>query len=78
MDLNLEFLEFQSFITIKKLRHEMQRVNRMHITESICRVNEEKGNLRLDYRFQSWIDLRAYATATRLTRDHIEWLTKPY
>lgn len=56
----------------------MQRVNRMHIAESICRVNEEKGNLRLDYRFQSWIDLRAYATATRLTLDHIEWLTKPY
>lgn len=24
MDLNLEFLEFQSFTTAKKLRHEMQ------------------------------------------------------
>lgn len=50
----------------------MQRVNRMHITESICRVNEEKGNLRLDYRFQSWIDLRAYAVGgySAYTRPH--------
>ncbi|KAK1120656.1 hypothetical protein K0M31_012262 [Melipona bicolor] len=50
----------------------------MQITESTCRVNEV-GNLRADYRFQSWIDLlaRLCHCAIGLPRDHIERLTEP-